>query len=62
MSAEFFVLMMRIEECMVSFHFYILNIKDYSLKVREAMHVWRQEIHGNSLYFPLSFAANLKQL
>ena len=24
------------------------------------MHVWRQRVHGNSLYFLLNFAVNLK--
>lgn len=28
----------------------------------EAMPVWGQEVHGKSLYLPLNFAVNLKQL
>ena len=32
------------------------------LIVGKAMPVWRQEINGKSLYLPLNFAVNLKQL
>lgn len=38
-----------------------MNIKDYSLKVGEAMYVRGQEVHGNSVFF-LNFAVNLKLL
>lgn len=32
------------------------------LMMRETMHVWRQKLYGNSLYFLLNFPMNLKMI
>jgi len=32
------------------------------LIVKESVHLWGQGVYGNSLYFPVSFAMNLKLL